>query len=62
MEERGFVALEEGRESNEEGEGWGEVDYAPFEWVVWGWREFHPEAVERQEAAKGAEGEGWIDM
>ncbi|KAF2207056.1 hypothetical protein CERZMDRAFT_51876, partial [Cercospora zeae-maydis SCOH1-5] len=59
MQAAGFVCIEEGRE--EAKELWGEIAPVPYEWCVWGWREFHPEAVAREEADT-VDGEGWLAM
>ncbi|CAK1364383.1 unnamed protein product [Cercospora beticola] len=59
MQASGFVCVEEGREQAKE--LWGEIAPVPYEWCVWGWREFHPEAVAREEAEK-VDGEGWLAM
>lgn len=48
MDQRGFVCLEEGKESSDE--LWGEFEPAPYEWSVWGWKDFHPDAVKANEA------------
>ncbi|KAF7188809.1 Protein-lysine N-methyltransferase EFM2, partial [Pseudocercospora fuligena] len=53
MEEKGFVCLEEGKETSG-GETYGEFERdLPYEWSVWGWREFHPEAAAKREEEKG---------
>lgn len=60
MERQGFVAIEEGRE--EARELWGEIAPVPYEWSVWGWRDFHPEAVAKEEAERDKGEVGWLAM
>ncbi|KAM3417145.1 hypothetical protein BST61_g8720 [Cercospora zeina] len=59
MQAAGFVCVEQGRE--EAKELWGEIAPVPYEWCVWAWREFHPEAVASEEA-DNVDGEGWLAM
>ena len=59
MEANGLVCTEEGRE--EAKELWGEIAPVPYEWSVWGWREYHPEAAAKADAEK-ASGSVWLAM
>ena len=53
MEERGFVCLEEGKETSGE-KTYGEFERdVPYEWSVWSWKEFHEEAAAKREEDKG---------
>ncbi|EME83842.1 uncharacterized protein MYCFIDRAFT_84145 [Pseudocercospora fijiensis CIRAD86] len=56
MEGKGFVCVEEGRETSGE-ETYGEFERdVPYEWSCWGWKEFHEEAVARREEEEKGQG------
>ncbi|KXT17509.1 hypothetical protein AC579_3234 [Pseudocercospora musae] len=53
MEGKGFVCLEEGKETSGH-ETYGEFERdVPYEWSVWGWEEFHEDAAARRDEEKG---------